>query len=102
MEELSQVIETGTKSIDVSLPGAIRVPVLNEQFLLEAHEHFGLERVAVCGIPLFPSLLFGAVKQLKSQTEESLEQLRQLNDKLVQLFPGSWRAMAVLSRKLQG
>jgi 2-polyprenyl-3-methyl-5-hydroxy-6-metoxy-1,4-benzoquinol methylase len=102
MEELRQVVETGTKSIDISIPGAMRVPVLDEQFLLGAHAHFGLERVAVCGIPLFPSLLFGAVKQLQPQTGESLEQLRWLNDKLVELFPGSWRAMGVLSRKPQG
>ena len=99
LQELRTVLAEGTKSVDIADPAAYRVAVRGVAEMVAAHEEAGLEVLAVTGIPLFPSLLFGGVKQLARPDAENLELMRSLNDALVARFPDCWRAACLLSRR---
>jgi SAM-dependent methyltransferase len=102
LPELRTVVTEGTKSIDIADPRAPRVAVRSLSVMLAAHESAGVEVRKVSGIPLFPSLLFGGVKQMIGATTDDLELLKDLNDALCAGYPDLWRSACILSRRPSG
>jgi SAM-dependent methyltransferase len=97
--ELQKVVDLKTKTVDIADANAPRYSVRSAEEMVAAHKAAGLEVVSVTGIPLFPSLLFGAVKQLRPHTAEQLAEMKRLNDALVARFPDQWRVACVLSQR---
>jgi SAM-dependent methyltransferase len=102
LPELRTVVTEGTKSVDIADPEAPRVAVRSLPAMLAAHESAGVEVQKVSGIPLFPSLLFGGVKQRIAATPDDLELLKELNDTLCARYTNLWRAACILSRRPAG
>lgn len=99
LEELKKVVDERTKTVDIADPRSPRYSVRSAEEMVAAHQAAGLKVISVSGIPLFPSLLFGAVKQLHPWTAEQLAEMKRLNDKLTEQFPTQWRVAAVLSQR---
>ncbi|MBX6311398.1 MAG: class I SAM-dependent methyltransferase [Isosphaeraceae bacterium] len=99
LQELRTVLAEGTKTVDIADPNAHRVAVRSVREMVQAHERAGLRICSVTGIPLFPSLLFGGVKQMIPPTADDLRLMRDLNDALTERFPDLWRAACILSQR---
>ena len=99
LEELHQVLELNTKSVDIENRTGPRTAVRSVKRIKEAHAAAGLEVEEMMGIPLFPSLLFGGVKPVQNLDQEALALIKNLNDQLIAQFPECWRSACVLSRK---
>lgn len=99
LNELEKVILTRTKTVDIENPNATRYGVRSVEEMKEAHKTNGLKIVSISGIPLFPSLLFGAVKQMGTYSNDELVQMKKLNNLLIERFPTCWRALCIIAQR---
>ncbi len=99
LRELEKVVMGSTRTVDIANPDAVRYSVRRADDMVAAHKAAGLEVVEVSGVPIFPSLLFGALKQIGGVPESEWPLLKVLNDRMIEQHPGLWRTACVISRK---
>lgn len=99
LRELEQVAFEGTKTVDIADPLAPRYSVRSTREMQEAHKRAGMDLLSTSGIPIFPSLVFGAMKQLCCRDPQDWPRLKKVAEKLMAISPDAWRAACVLSRK---